>query len=71
MLRNFIGARLTDTQVDELRDVIESVGALAAAEERIAGLTRRVLDALSAAPINAAAKAGLSELARRATNRSA
>jgi geranylgeranyl diphosphate synthase type I len=71
LLRSSIGARLTDAQVGELRDVIESVGALAAAEERIAGLTRRALDTLAAAPINAAAKAGLSELARMATNRSA
>ena len=57
--------------MDELRDVIESVGALAAAEQRIAALTQRALAALAAAPINAAAKAGLSELARMATNRSA
>ncbi len=71
LLRSSIGAQLTDPQVDELRDVIESVGALAAAEHRIAELTRRALDMLAAAPINAAAKAGLSELARLATNRSA
>ena len=70
-LRSSIGGELTDAQVDELRDVIESVGALAAAEQRIAALTRRALDALAAAPINAAAKAGLSELARMATDRSA
>jgi geranylgeranyl diphosphate synthase type I len=71
LLRTSIGAPLTDTQVGELRDVIESVGALAAAEQRIATLTQRALDALAAAPINAPAKAGLSELARIATNRSA
>jgi geranylgeranyl diphosphate synthase type I len=71
LLRNSIGAQLTDGQVAELRDVIESVGALAAAEDRIATLTRRALDALAAAPINAAAKSGLSEMARMATNRSA
>ena len=47
----------------ELRDVIEAVGALAAAEHRIAVLTQRALATLAAAPINAAAKAGLSELA--------
>jgi len=57
--------------VGELRGVIESVGALAAAEQRIADLTERALAALAAAPINAAAKAGLSELAMMATNRSA
>ncbi|HWS93108.1 MAG TPA: polyprenyl synthetase family protein, partial [Mycobacterium sp.] len=71
LLRTSIGAQLTDAQVDELRGVIESVGALAAAEQRIAALTQRALATLDAAPINAAAKAGLSELARMATNRSA
>ena len=71
LLRTSIGAPLTDTQVGELRDVIESVGALSAAEERISTLTQRALDALAAAPISATAKAGLSELARMATNRSA
>ena len=71
LLRSSIGARLTDEQVGELRGVIESVGALAAAEQRIADLTERALSALAAAPINAAAKAGLSELAMMATNRSA
>ena len=71
LLRSSIGAQLTDAQVGELRDVIESVGALAAAEQRIAGLTQRALATLAAAPISAAAKAGLSELARMATNRSA
>jgi geranylgeranyl diphosphate synthase, type I len=70
LLRTSIGARLTDAQVTELRDVIEAVGALAAAEQRIATLTQRALATLAAAPINAAAKAGLSELARMATNRS-
>ncbi|HEY0228794.1 MAG TPA: bifunctional (2E,6E)-farnesyl/geranyl diphosphate synthase [Mycobacterium sp.] len=71
LLRGSIGAQLTDAQVAELRDVIESVGALAAAEDRIATLTRRALDALAAAPISAAAKSGLSELAKSATDRSA
>jgi geranylgeranyl diphosphate synthase type I len=70
-LRSSIGAQLTDAQVAELRDVIESVGALAAAEQRIAALTERALGTLGAAPVNAAAKAGLTELARMATNRSA
>jgi len=48
-----------------------AVGALAAVEERIDLLTRRALDALSAAPINVQAKVGLAELARLAANRSA
>ena len=71
LLRTSIGAALTDVQVGELRDVIEAVGALAAAEQRIATLSQRALATLAAAPINAAAKAGLSELARMATTRSA
>jgi geranylgeranyl diphosphate synthase, type I len=71
LLRTSIGAALSDAQVGELRDVIEAVGALAAAEQRIATLSQRALATLAAAPINAAAKAGLSGLARMATNRSA
>ncbi|OBG29332.1 bifunctional (2E,6E)-farnesyl/geranyl diphosphate synthase [Mycobacterium sp. 852002-51057_SCH5723018] len=69
VLRTSIGAQLTDAQVAELRDVIESVGALAAAERRIAELTERALATLAAAPIHAAAKAGLSGLAKMATDR--
>lgn len=71
LLRTSIGAQLTDAQVDELRGAIESVGALAAAEQRIAALTERALGTLAAAPIKAAAKTALAELARMATNRSA
>ncbi len=71
LLRTSIGNQLTDAQVSQLRDVIESVGALAAAEDRIAALTQRALATLAAAPITATAKAGLSELAKTATNRSA
>jgi geranylgeranyl diphosphate synthase, type I len=71
LLRTSIGTRLTESQVRELRDVIEGVGALAAAERRIEELTQRALATLAAAPINAAAKVGLSELARAATDRSA
>ncbi|KLO32061.1 bifunctional (2E,6E)-farnesyl/geranyl diphosphate synthase [Mycobacterium haemophilum] len=71
LLRTSIGTALTDAQVRELRDVIKSVGALAAAEDRIAALTDSALSTLAAAPITATAKAGLSELATMATNRSA
>jgi geranylgeranyl diphosphate synthase type I len=70
-LRTSIGTELTDAQVRELRTVIEDLGALAASENRIGELTERALATLSAAPINATAKAGLSELARRATDRTA
>ena len=71
LLRDSIGAQLTDAQVDQLRSVIESVGALTAAERRIEALTQRALDMLAATPINPEAKAGLTALARMATTRSA
>lgn len=71
LLRTSIGTELTDAQVHELRDVIERVGALAAAESRITALTQRALATLASAPISATAKVGLSELARMATDRSA
>lgn len=69
LLRTSVGTELTDTQVRDLRGAIEAVGALAAVEDRIGLLTRRALSALADAPINAAAKSGLSELARLAANR--
>lgn len=71
LLRTSIGTELTDAQVKELCLVIESVGALAAVEGRIDELTRRALEILNAAQIEAQAKVGLSELARLAANRSA
>ncbi|OBK18564.1 bifunctional (2E,6E)-farnesyl/geranyl diphosphate synthase [Mycobacterium asiaticum] len=71
LLRTSVGTDLTDEQVRELRGVIEGVGALAAAEQRITDLTERALATLASAPINATAKAGLSDLARLATERSA
>jgi len=71
LLRTTIGTKLTDTQVRELCGVIESVGALTAVEDHIDMLTRRALTVLNRAPINEPAKAGLTELARLAANRSA
>jgi geranylgeranyl diphosphate synthase type I len=71
LLRSSIGTELTDSQVRDLCSVIESVGALAAVEDHIGLLTRRALDALEQAPINAPAKTGLTELAGLAANRSA
>ncbi|WP_236984041.1 MULTISPECIES: bifunctional (2E,6E)-farnesyl/geranyl diphosphate synthase [Mycobacterium] len=71
LLRSSIGTDLTDAQVHELRAVIAGVGALAAAEDRIAELTGRALATLASAPITASAKTGLSELAQLATDRSA
>lgn len=70
LLRTSIGTDLSEAQVRDLCDTIESVGALAAVEDRIASLTRRALDTLNAAPLNAHAKVGLAELARLAANRS-
>lgn len=71
LLRGSIGTELTDVAVKELCAVIESVGALAAVEDRIGVLNRRALDALIAAPIDPQAKIGLTELAGLASNRSA
>lgn len=70
-LRATIGTELSDAAVKELCQTIESVGALAAVEQRIDELTRRALEILDAAPIDEQAKAGLSELTRLAANRSA
>src|SRR5579875_4210702 len=63
LLRRSIGTDLTDLQVRDLCAVIEGVGALAAVEDQIERLTSQALATLAAAPINATAKAGLSELA--------
>jgi geranylgeranyl diphosphate synthase, type I len=71
VLRSSIGTELTDAQVRDLCGVIEQVGALAAVEDQIERLTRQALATLAAAPINATAKAGLSELARLTAQRSA
>jgi geranylgeranyl diphosphate synthase type I len=71
LLRSNVGTDLTDAGVRELCSVIESVGALAAVEDRIAMLTGRALDVLRQAPINDPARAGLTELAGLAANRSA
>lgn len=71
LIRTSIGTDLTDERVADLCAAIESVGALAAVETRIAELTDRGLEVLAAAPIDGHAKVGLAELARLASNRSA
>jgi geranylgeranyl diphosphate synthase type I len=71
LLRTSIGTDLSDDQVGQLCQVIESVGALAAVEGRIELLTGQALALLNAAPIDVHAKVGLAELARLASNRSA
>jgi len=71
MLRTSIGTDLSESDVRELREAIESVGALAAVESRIELLTGQALALLNAAPVDADAKVGLAELARLASNRTA
>ena len=71
LLRTSIGTDLSDAQVKEVCQAIESVGALAAVETRIDELSRRALAILEAAPIDPQARAGLTELTRLAANRSA
>jgi geranylgeranyl diphosphate synthase, type I len=71
LLRTSIGTELSDDQVRDLCDVITGVGALAAVETRIDTLTHRAVDMLAAAPIADDAKAGILELARLASQRSA
>ncbi|MBB2992552.1 geranylgeranyl diphosphate synthase type I [Mycolicibacterium iranicum] len=71
LLRTSIGTDLSDAEVKDVCRAIEAIGALAAVEARIDTLTRRALEILNAAPIDAQAKAGLTELARLAANRSA
>ncbi len=70
-LRSSIGTELSDRQVRELCQIIESVGALGAVEKHIDMLTTRSLEAIGIAPIDPQAKAGLSLLARLAANRTA
>ena len=61
---------LTPPEVDALRDIIASTGALAAVEEQIATLEARVSSALGDAPIrDEEARAAIDELTRRTTQR--
>lgn len=71
LLRSSVGTDLSAAQVGQVCEAIESVGALAAVEERIDLLTRRALEVLDTAHVNPPARAGLAELAGLAANRSA
>ena len=71
LLRSGIGTDLSEAQVRELCTAIQDVGALTAVEDHISLLTRRALQVLETAPINAPARSGLTELAGLAANRSA
>src|SRR6202022_2315890 len=64
LLRTSIGTELSDAQVKELCLVIESGGGVAVGGGPTAEPARRSLEILNAAPIDVAAKVGLSELAR-------
>ena len=71
LLRTSVGTDLSEAEVREVCGAIESVGALAAVENRIGELTGQALALLDAAAIDVDAKVGLAELARLASNRSA
>jgi geranylgeranyl diphosphate synthase type I len=64
-----LGTALTPTEVDELRGIIAASGADAQVESLIDDLTTRALAALDAAPLDAAAKDTLRDLAAAATRR--
>ncbi len=52
LFRTSIGTTLTEAQVRELREVIESMGALTTTEDRIAAPTYSALTTLAAVPIH-------------------
>ncbi len=64
-----LGTDLDETEVAELRTIIEASGAQADVEDRIAGLTTRSLEALERAPLREPARQVLRELAAAATQR--
>ncbi len=64
-----LGKPLTETEVDELRGLIERSGAREQVEEVIAALTERALTALGEAPIRDEARGALRDLATAATQR--
>jgi geranylgeranyl diphosphate synthase type I len=64
-----LGNPLSQTQVAELRRLINSSGAHEQVEQVITGLTERALEALAEADIRAGARSVLSELAAAATQR--
>jgi geranylgeranyl diphosphate synthase type I len=64
-----LGAALSETEVAELRRIIDDSGAHAEVEHRIDVLTTESLAALEAAPVTEVARAVLRELAAAATQR--
>ncbi|MCX5045966.1 polyprenyl synthetase family protein [Aldersonia sp. NBC_00410] len=71
LLRRRIGTDLTDAQVDELRTVLNELGAVDEVERRIAELTARGLAAVEHSSATVAAKRHLRAMARSATRRTA
>ena len=72
LLDRFLGDPELDAEgVEALREVLIETDALTRTEERISTLTRRALDALTAAPVDAEAADALAELAGAATARRA
>jgi geranylgeranyl diphosphate synthase type I len=72
LLDRYLGDPELDSEgVEALRGVLVETGALARTEERIAQLTRRALDAVAAAGLDAEPAEALAELAGAATSRRA
>lgn len=69
LLDSRLGTDLSETEVAELRRVIESSGAQAEVERRISALTEQSLAALDAAPMAEPAREPLRQLADAATQR--
>lgn len=68
-LDSALGTALSPGEVADLRDIIERSGAHDEVERRIEELTGGALEALAAAPVQAAARVVLTELASAATQR--
>ncbi len=68
-LRGGLGSDLDDAAVDELREHVVRLGAVTAAEHRIAELTQRGLAALHSAPMDPSARDELHTMALAATAR--
>ena len=63
------GSDLTDTDVEQLRGIVERSGARAATEALLEGLRDEAMASLAELDIDPQARAALAELARRATER--
>lgn len=68
-LRAAVGSALSDAEVDDLRSLIVSLGAVDRIEDQIATLTRRAVTALDASAVSAQAKDALHAMALSVTRR--